>query len=76
MKKVTPILAIAALAIAFTSCKKDHTCECTSSLNGTTIGTSSTTFKETKKKAKDACSALETTTSVGGQTASTSCSLK
>jgi hypothetical protein len=53
MKKFAPIAAIALFAVAFTSCKKDWTCEC--SANGQVLG--STTIKETKKKAKDACEA-------------------
>ena len=39
MKKIT-ILAVAALAISFASCKKDRTCTCTDSTT-TTVTTSS-----------------------------------
>lgn len=62
MKKIAPIAAIALFAVAFTSCKKEYTCEC--SIDGTVVG--STTIKDTKKKAKDACNQ---TSSFGGITA-------
>ncbi len=56
MKKMT-ILAVAALAISFASCKKDRTCTCTntsSSSSGSTT-TTITIKKISKKDAKDAC---------------------
>lgn len=53
MKKL--VFAIAAIGlVSLTSCKKEHTCEC--SLNGTVVGTQ-IKIKDTKKKAKDACTA-------------------
>jgi phage-related protein len=55
MKKL--VLAVAALGlVSLTSCKKEYTCEC--SYNGTVIG--SAKIKDTKKKAKDACTGLNT----------------
>lgn len=56
MKKVLLFVAVV-FAASFASCKKDYQCECT-----TTAGTVSTTatggtFKETKKKAEEACEA-------------------
>ncbi len=51
MKKVTSIAMIALFAASFTACKKDWTCEC--SVDGEVFATS--TIKETKKKAKEAC---------------------
>lgn len=55
MKKFAPIAAIALFAIAFTSCKKDYTCECT--VLGTTVPTE---FKDVKKKdAQDDCDKLD-----------------
>lgn len=74
MKKLT-ILAVAALAISFASCKKDYTCECTSSGGGATA-TASTTIKDTKKKAEDACTARASTTSVGGSQVTSTCKIK
>lgn len=53
------LLAVAAVALVgtFTSCKKDQTCECTTTFDNssTPVQTVSYTFKETKSKAKDAC---------------------
>lgn len=59
MKKIT-LLAAVVVAFTFASCKKDYTCECTFSGNGLS-GTASTTIKDTKKKAKDACEKDNTT---------------
>lgn len=67
MKKIASVAAIALFALAFTSCKKDYTCEC--SANGQVLG--STTIKDTKSKAKTAC---EHTTSYPGL--SVSCVIK
>lgn len=51
MKKIT-ILAIAALAISFASCKKDRTCTCTYTQTGSTsTDTQVTTFTKVSKKA-------------------------
>lgn len=58
MKKLT-LLAIAFVAITFASCKKDYTCECSVTVGGITTS-ASTTIKDTKKKAKDACTAKAT----------------
>jgi hypothetical protein len=66
MKKIT-LLAVVALAVAFTSCKKDRTCKCTQTpvsdtVNGTadpnyaSSGTTTTETKMTKVK-KSAASA-------------------
>ena len=55
MKKIT-LLSIAVLAISFTSCKKDYTCQCTYTNTGSTTPTvTSVTLHTTKSKAKDAC---------------------
>ncbi len=67
MKKFAPIAAIALFAIAFTSCKKEYSCEC--SIDGVVYGT--TKIKDTKSKAKSKC---ETETSFGGIVAK--CELK
>jgi hypothetical protein len=67
MKKIAPIAALALFAVAFTSCKKDYTCEC--KMNGTVIST--TTIHAKKSDAKSACSATAT---VGSTTMS--CELK
>lgn len=69
MKKVLLIAAVAGLAMV--SCKKDYTCECTYSGGGVS-GTTTTTIKDTKKKATDACEKLSV--SAGGT--STTCKIK
>lgn len=61
MKKVASIAMVALFALSFTACKKDWTCEC--SIDGVVFATS--TIKETKKKAKDAC---EGNVTAGGST--------
>ena len=59
MKKIFSISALAFVGVlALASCKKDYTCECTTTTtNGTSTGTavSSTTIKDTKKSAKASC---------------------
>ena len=51
MKKLT-ILAVAALAISFASCKKDRTCTCTYTQTGSSsANTQVTTFTKVSKKA-------------------------
>ncbi len=86
MKKIT-ILAVAALAISFASCKKDRTCECTqtSTVLGTTYTTvSSTVVKSGKKDAESWCAASngsKTTVTVNGtaqssSTSNASCAIK
>ncbi len=52
------IAALLVVAATFTSCKKEYTCECT--VNG--VVTSTSTIKDTKKKATDACEAKSNTT--------------
>jgi hypothetical protein len=74
MKKIT-LLAVAALAITFTSCKKDYTCTCTTTYAGITA-TSSTTLHDTKSNATTACEKSNASTTVGGYTQSTSCAIK
>jgi len=58
--------------VAFSACKKDYTCTCTSSLDGVTVGDPvSTVINDKKDAAKEACEALDI--SVG--TAKTECSI-
>jgi len=73
MKKIT-LLAVAALAISFTSCKKDRTCTCTNiSSNGNTTTETITIKEESKKTAKDFCY-KSTNVSTSGSTTSNSSS--
>lgn len=62
MKKITSVAAIALLAFSFTSCKKDHTCEC--SIDGTVIG--STTINATKSDAKSTCESSNSSAAIVG----------
>lgn len=69
MKKL--VFAAAALGlISLTSCKKEYTCKCTTTVGSTSTSVQAKTAKLSKKDAKAAC---ETTTSVPG--ASTKCEL-
>lgn len=55
MKKFT-LVSAALLTIAFTSCKKDYTCECKDDNTGDVYTTS--TFNATKPNAKISCESL------------------
>lgn len=70
MKKII-FYSVAIIAISFTSCKKDQTCECSGEGNGVTTSASSTA-KLTNKKAKEWCE--EKGGTVNGVT--TKCELK
>ncbi len=76
MKKLLPIAAMALLATAFTSCKKDYTCECTTTEPGTTAITTKFTLNDQKKKDADAaCNAKSTSYTVGSITTTITCKL-
>lgn len=70
MKKVIGVAAFAVLGmVALSSCKKDYTCECTSSGGDST----SIVYEDIKKKdAESACTSLNTNAAIFGG----SCSLK
>lgn len=77
MKKIT-ILAVAALAISFASCKKDRTCTCTSTttytVGGSSTGSSVVKHKKISKGAgKAVCHDTEQTGT--GYTETTTCTL-
>ncbi|HRD38238.1 MAG TPA: hypothetical protein PLC65_06370 [Bacteroidia bacterium] len=68
MKKIT-ILAVAALAISFASCKKDRTCTCTHTpSSGTSYTTKTTMYKVKKDHAAQMCIGEQTVTEAGGTT--------
>jgi hypothetical protein len=79
MKKIT-ILAVAALAISFASCKKERVCECVSSSDAP--GSISTTTKTTYTKAKKSVCKDQNSSSIavapvaGVYTSKTECTLK
>lgn len=65
MKKLL-LSSVVVLALMATSCKKDRTCTCTVAGNGLSTS-ASTTIKDTKKKAEEACE-KGTTAAVAGFT--------
>ena len=68
MKKIT-LLAVAALAIRFASCKKDRTCTCTNTKSsGSTTVTVYTLTKAKKGPAKDFCTKNSQTSTFGSTT--------
>ena len=67
---VAVVVVAVVVASTFASCKKDYTCECT--YGGAVIGTIK--YKDTKKKAKDACEASNSTYNSYGS--GVSCSIK
>lgn len=64
MKKLIPMIAVAALATMFTSCKKEYTCTCTTTVGGVSTSASGKTTKMTKKDAKAACEKSTTTSGI------------
>ena len=68
MKKIT-ILAVAALAISFASCKKDRVCTCvTTPTSGTSSTEVTTMYKVKKHDARQNCVGYQTVTTSGGST--------
>ena len=68
MKKLT-ILAVAALAISFASCKKDRTCTCTiTPTSGITATETTVMYKVKKHDARQNCIGGQTTVASGGVT--------
>jgi len=77
MKKAMIFGTFALLALA--SCKKDYTCTCTTtaeSASGSATTTASTTINDTKKNAEEACDEGDATSSIGGYTSTTECTLQ
>ncbi len=70
MKKFAPIVMVALLAVAFTSCKKDWSCECKDKDGN--VDFTYTYPKVAKSSAKTSCDAANTTWKADGG----SCSLK
>lgn len=71
MKKVFSIVMGLALVASLASCKKDHTCTC--KVNG--VEANKITYKDTKKKAKEACEKGNETVELLGTKIETKCSL-
>lgn len=77
MKKIT-LFAFAAVALSLASCKKDRTCECTTTMTGqTSVVTSSTVIKKVKKsEAKTLCQKMSYTNNLTPYTSTEDCKLK
>lgn len=85
MKKVL-LLAVLGLGVMTTSCKKDWTCECTTTTGGqslfgdpippTTQSTSVPINDQTKGDAEDACDGLNSSSNIFGTTIETACALQ
>lgn len=77
MKKITSIAAVALFcALAMTSCKKEYTCTCTGYVNGSVVGSgTSSKIKDTKSNAEADCNKGDTETTVSGVTTKTECEL-
>jgi len=73
MKRVILVAAVSLMALA--SCKKDYTCECTVTSNGSSATSSTVLENVSKSDAEDACISTSSAT-FGGQTTTTSCDLK
>ncbi len=78
MKKLTPLVLVAAFgAMMFTSCKKEYTCECTSTVDGVQMAKTDVSLgKQTKKDAKAACDDKSVESTAFGITSKVECSLK
>ena len=61
--------------LALASCKKDYTCECTSTAAGVS-STASTTINDTKKNAEAECDEGDASATAGGITSTVECTLK
>lgn len=66
-----------ALLVSMVSCKKDYTCDCKTSVDGTEVSTFSTPLNDvTKSDAEDACDAANVEATTMGITSKTECELK
>jgi len=75
MKKIS-IIAIAALALGFASCKKDYTCKCTNTPTGGTASVNTYVLKGVSKgTAKTLCHDTEDKNSAGTVTSTETCEL-
>jgi hypothetical protein len=74
MKKIT-LFAVAAMAVlSLASCKKAHTCTCTTDIGGGTNATTIYAAKSTKKDAAAWCTgSTSVTTPSSGSTSKTTC---
>jgi hypothetical protein len=73
MRKIVLSLATISL-LALTSCKKDWTCECTTTTMGVSAS-ASTTINDTKSNAEEACEQGSTSSNFGGVESKTECKI-
>jgi hypothetical protein len=79
MKKI--LLMAGVICLGLSSCKKDYICECTATVSGTGIPTTSsstsTTIKDKKADAKTTCeNGSKASVTVSGITSETKCVIK
>jgi len=75
MKRFITLFLVAGFVFAFSSCKKDYTCECNYD-DGTTTQSISYTINDTKKNATDMCDSYATSVTVGTETFTWACDIK
>lgn len=76
MKKLKLLTTAGLIAMAIVSCKKDRTCECTTTSGGVSYTIPVTLVKVTKKQAKDICVSRTDYDSNGQVSSTTDCKLK
>ena len=69
MKKLFPVVAVAAFAMLFASCKKDYTCTCTITVSGSSSTVTLPFTKTTKSDAQSNCDKAKQTYTTSGSTA-------
>ena len=77
MKRFFALATVSVALISLSSCKKDYTCECTTTIGGTVYGTPvTTTINDKKDEAKTACENGSSSTTFAGVTTSVTCVIK
>ena len=76
MKKLLYSAALLCVVGFTSSCAKDYTCECKFDDGSGTPQTTSVTIHESKGDAEDACEAMNSSTTSGGTTMTSTCSIK
>ncbi len=76
MKKLLSIAAVTVALVSLSSCKKDYTCECTSTIGGQVLQSVSTTINGKKSDVKESCENGSSSQTIGGVTTSVSCTIK
>ena len=76
MKRYFSITAVAVALFSFSSCSKDYTCECKTTVGGTQTGISTITVTGKKSDAKETCENGSSSQTVGGVTQSVVCTIK